>query len=58
LNLTFLCLQKENLALRSIPGVQGRPQSLAFEHSDLLAESQDFQGSVGPGPEQSAHGGQ
>ena len=35
------------------PDVQERPRSrsLAFEHSDLLAESQDFQGCIGSYPE-------
>jgi hypothetical protein len=33
------------------PGVQERPRSLAFEHSDLLADSQDFQGCIGSYPE-------
>ena len=41
-----------------IAGVQERPRSLALEHSDLLAESQDFQSGISPGPEQSAHGDQ
>ena len=41
-----------------VAGVEGRPRSLAFEHSDLLAESQDFQSGIGSGPEQSAHGDQ
>jgi hypothetical protein len=38
--------------------VQGWPRSLAFEHSDLLAESQDFQSGISSGPEHSAHGDQ
>jgi hypothetical protein len=41
-----------------IAGVQERPRSLACEHSDLLAESQDFQSGIGSGPAQSAHGDQ
>ena len=43
---------------KPVAGVQRRPRSLAFEHSDLLAESQDFQSGIGSGPEQSAHGDQ
>jgi hypothetical protein len=41
-----------------VTGDQGWPRSLAFEDGNLLAESQDFQGSIGSGPEESAHGGQ
>jgi hypothetical protein len=38
--------------------VQGRPRSLALEHGDLLAESHNFQGSIGSGPEESARSSQ
>ena len=41
-----------------IAGVQERPRSLAFEHSDQLAESQDFRVDISSGPAQSAHGDQ
>ncbi|HKE29375.1 MAG TPA: hypothetical protein VKB88_43795 [Bryobacteraceae bacterium] len=41
-----------------VAGIQGRPRSLAFEHSDLLAESQDFQGYIGSGADQSVRGDQ
>jgi hypothetical protein len=41
-----------------VAGVQVWPRSLAFEHSDLLAECQDFQGDIGSGPEQSANSNQ
>ena len=34
-----------------VASVQRRPRSLAFEHGDLLAESEDFQRSIGPSPE-------
>jgi hypothetical protein len=37
---------------------QGWPRSLALEDGDLLAKRQNFQGSIGSGPEQSAHGDQ
>jgi hypothetical protein len=29
-----------------VPSVQGRPRSLALEYGDLLAQSEDLQGSV------------
>ena len=41
-----------------IAGVQERPRSLALEHSDLLAQSQDFRVDINSGPAPSAHGDQ
>jgi hypothetical protein len=38
-----------------VTGVEGWPRSLALEDGDLLAESQDFQGSIGSYAEESAH---
>src|SRR5262249_16534531 len=43
---------------QAVTGVQGWSRSLSFENCDLLAKSQDFQGSIGSGPEESADGGQ
>ena len=39
-----------------VTAVQGWTRSLALEDGDLLAESQDFQGGIDSGPEESAHG--
>ena len=41
-----------------VAGIQGWPRSLALEDGELLAESQDFQGSIGSGATESAHGGE
>jgi hypothetical protein len=41
-----------------VTGVQGWPRSLALEDGDLLAESQNFEGSIGSCAKQSAHGSQ
>ena len=41
-----------------VAGIQGWPRSLALEDGELLAESQDFQGSIGSGAKESAHGGE
>jgi hypothetical protein len=32
---------------KPVPGAEGRPRSLAFEHGNLLLEGEDFQGGVG-----------
>jgi hypothetical protein len=34
--------------------MQGRPRSFAFEHGDLLAESEDLQGGIASGTEENA----
>jgi hypothetical protein len=41
-----------------VASVEGRPRSLAFEHGDLLAESEDFQRRIGSCPEENTEGGQ
>ena len=40
-----------------VTGVQRWTRSLALEDGDLLAESQNLQGSIGSGTKESAHGG-
>jgi hypothetical protein len=38
----------------AVTSVQGWPRSLAFEHGELLAESEDLQGGIASGTEENA----
>jgi hypothetical protein len=38
----------------SVPRIQRRPRPFTFEHRDLLPKGEDFEGRVGPAPEEDA----
>jgi hypothetical protein len=48
----------QNAPYEAIEDVQGRRRSLAFSHSDLLSECEDFEGGIGSTAEADPNGGE